>query len=675
MSKKPPFTVKAPDSVPGPSETIPRRSPAAVDQLLTQPEEGVRTTYDIVRRAARKFAHAKAAGTRRVVRVHQEKAKVADKAGNPVLKNWTYYELSGYSYLTFVEYEQLALDLGCGLRRLGVEKGSKVHLYGATSLHWLAMSHGAASQSIVIVTAYDSLGEEGLQHSLNETESTAIFLDPLLLPLLTKVLRNTKYLRYIIYNTTTPMGEDVIKGLQSEFPYVEVISFDELRRMGVDAPPTKPSPPAPEDLCCIMYTSGSTGPPKGVCLTHSMVVAAVAGMNAVVGKHISPEDAILTYLPQAHIIEFVFENMCLYWGSTMGYGSPRTLSNNSVRNCKGDINEFRPTILVGVPAVWESVKKGIISKVSAKGWISRSLFWSALHAKSVVLNSRLPGVPLLDALVFKAIKQAAGGRLRVMMNGGGPIARGTQVFLSMAIAPLINGYGLTETCGMGAINDPLAWDPDSLGELPASIEIKLVDYVDGGYSTQHDPPRGEILIRGPSVATEYYNNESETKNAFTSDGWFRTGDVGEFTHHGHLKIIDRKKNLVKSLNGEYFALEKLESIYRTATVVQNVCIYAAEDQVNPIAIIVPNHDVLRTLATDHEINGGQANDKLLPLVTKQLQDVGRSSGLKSFELICGAVLSDEEWNPENGFLTPAQKIQRRKIYAHFRREIDYAYGK
>jgi long-chain acyl-CoA synthetase len=171
----------------------------------------------------------------------------------------------------------------------------------------------------------------------------------------------------------------------------------------------------------------------------------VAGVNVIVGPYVGPGDALLTYLPLAHILEFVFENACLYWGGTMGYGNPKTLSDNSVRNCKGDIREFRPTILVGVPAVWETVKKGIISKVNQGSVIVRNLFWGALAAKNFIMSHGLPGVSILDAIVFKKIKDATGGRLRICMNGGGPIAKDTQNFISMAITPMIGGYGLTET--------------------------------------------------------------------------------------------------------------------------------------------------------------------------------------------------------------------------------------
>ena len=243
----------------------------------------------------------------------------------------------------------------------------------------------------------------------------------------------------------------------------------------------------------------------------------------------------------------------------MGYGNPKTLSDTSVRNCKGDIRELQPTVLVGVPAVWETVRKGIVAKVNSSGPVVKNMFWSALATKVFLMSNGLPGSGMLDAVVFKKIKEATGGRLKLCLNGGGPISQETQRFISYAIAPMLGGYGLTETTAMGALMDPLHWTDGALGDIPSSIEIKLVDFADAGYFTKNTPPQGEVWIRGAPVITEYYENEQETKEAITSDGWFKTGDIGEWDSNGHLKLIDRKKNLVKTLNGEYIALEKVYS--------------------------------------------------------------------------------------------------------------------
>ena len=411
-------------------------------------------------------------------------------------------------------------------------------------------------------------------------------------------------------------------------------------------------PPKPEDLCCVMYTSGSTGPPKGVMLKHSNVVASLAGIDLVCGSYIGPSDGLLTYLPLAHILEFVFENAVLFWGGTMGYGNPRTLTDASVRNCKGDIGEFKPTILVGVPAVWETVKKGIVSKVTAGSAVTRNLFWAAMAAKSFLLSTGLPGAGVLDSIVFNKVKAATGGKLRICLNGGGPIAQETQHFISMAVAPMISGYGLTETAAMGAIMDPLAWTTEALGEPPGCIEVKLVDFADAGYFATNSPQQGEIWIRGNSVAGGYLDLVEETKEAFTDDGWFKTGDIGEWDARGQLRIIDRKKNLVKTLNGEYIALEKLESTYRAAPIIANICVYADTRKAKPIAIIVPAEPTLKKLAAEHGIQGNELEDlcqnvKLNEIVLKQLQDQGKRGGLSGIEIIEGVVLADDEWTPQN----------------------------
>ncbi|RFU23650.1 hypothetical protein B7463_g12688, partial [Scytalidium lignicola] len=680
--KKPPYTVEAPGYPHVDGETIPRRNPLAAEKLIDRPEESIATVFDLVKYSAATFGNAKAIGSRKLIRTHQETKKVKkiiDGQEQEVDKNWTYFELGPYEYLTFNDYEKLVLQVGCGLRKLGLETGDRVHIFAATSMHWLAIAHGSGSQSLPIVTAYDTLGEEGLKHSMVATKAKAIFLDPHLLPTLISPLKEATDIQYVIWNSQNEVKKENIDKLKAAHDRLTILSFEDLRKLGEENM-VDPAPPGPEDLCCIMYTSGSTGPPKGVPLKHKQVVAAVAGVSVIVHPYLGPGDSLLTYLPLAHILEFVFENACLYWGGTMGYGNPKTLSDTSVRNCLGDIREFKPSVLVGVPAVWESVKKGIVAKVNQGSPILRNLFWTALWAKSNLLHYGLPGAGLLDAVVFKKIKEATGGRLRICMNGGGPVAKDTQRFISMAITPMISGYGLTETTAMGALTDPLAWTDDALGDIPGSVEIKLVDFPEAGYFATNKPnPQGEIWIRGTAVMSGYYDNPKETEESLSPDGWFKTGDIGEWDKNGHLKIIDRKKNLVKTLNGEYIALEKLESIYRAATVVANICVYADAQKTKPIAIIVPAEPALKKLAAKIGVEGTGLEDlvhnkKIQDAVLKELQQAGKAGGLSGIEIIEGVALADEEWTPHNGLVTSAQKLNRKAILNQYKKEVDRAYS-
>ncbi|GAB7364835.1 hypothetical protein MBLNU230_g5628t1 [Neophaeotheca triangularis] len=695
MYKKPPFSVEAPGYSKVEGETIPRRNYRCKDELATRPDPDVGTVYDILRYSSKKYGNAKALGKRKLIKMHEENKKVkkmVDGQEQEVDKKWTYFELTAYEYMSFVEYEQTALKIGQGFRALGMEKGDRVHLYAATHPYWLATAHGAASQSMPIVTAYDTLGEEGLKHSLQQTHAKAIFLDAHLMQRLVNPLKDAKDIQHVIYNdddsaTNKQDPEDVAqwsKQLQDAHPHLTITSFSDFLKKG-EQNQVEPVAPSPEDLCCIMYTSGSTGTPKGVLLTHENVVAAIAGVDVIVGPYIGPGDGLLTYLPLAHILEFMFENACLYWGGTMGYGNPKTISSANVRNCQGDIAEFKPTILVGVPAVWETVKKGIMGVVSKKGAVAQNMFWGAMNAKSFLMDNAgyVPfggmGTSVIDNVVFKKVQEQTGGRLRICMNGGGPIAKDTQRFISMAIAPMISGYGSTETAAMGALTDPLAWTDSALGEMPGSVEIKLVDFPDAGYYSTNNPPQGEIWIRGAPITKGYLDLESETKESFTDDGWFKTGDIGEFDKMGQLRIIDRKKNLVKTLAGEYIALEKLESIYRSVPVVGNICVYAAEDRNKPVAIIVPQEPALKKLASENGIEDQGyeqlcQNDKLNGVVLREMQKSGKQGGLNGIEIIDGVVLSDEEWTPQNGLTTSAQKLNRKGILQKYQKEVEKAYG-
>jgi long-chain acyl-CoA synthetase len=314
-----------------------------------------------------------------------------------------------------------------------------------------------------IVTAYDTLGEEGLKASLVAAKAKAIFLDAHLLKNLVNPFKEAKEIQFVIYNTDpgNEVKQSDINSLKAAHNHLTILSFEELRQLGENNP-VEAVPPSPEDLCCIMYTSGSTGPPKGVMILHKNIIATstscksqfpslcshlnpVAGVDLIAGPFISAADTLLTYLPLAHVFEFMFENASLYWGTVMGYGSPKTISSASTKNCAGDIAEFKPSILVGVPAIWETVRKGIVGKVSESGFIVKNMFWAAYAAKSFLMDHGLPGSAILDAIVFKKVRQATGGRLRLCLNGAAPIAKDTQRFISMVLAPVLGGYGLTET--------------------------------------------------------------------------------------------------------------------------------------------------------------------------------------------------------------------------------------
>lgn len=701
--QKPPYTVEVPGAQPVPGETIPRRHPKARDGLIERPAPDVDTVFSLIRRSATKYTNEPAIGSRGFIDIHKEIKKVpklVDGELRQVDKEWAFLELSDYSYQTYGDYYQQLLKVGSGLRRLGLNRLDKLHIFASTSPQWMTLAHACASQSLTIVTAYDSLGESGVQHSLTQTGAVAMFVDPHLLYTASGPLEAAaESVRYVIYNNLShqPVPPGQIDAFRAKHPTVRVLSFDELRELGTDAegqPALPPDAPSPDDPFCIMYTSGSTGLPKGVPVTHAGFVAAVAGLYSVIEESVSHHERVLAYLPLAHILELVLENVAFFVGATLGYGSARSLTDTSMKKgCKGDLRAFSPTVLVGVPQVWETVRKGVAAGVDRASMFAKSLFWGHLAFKKVLMQSGLLFGPFatfvekIDKIVFGTVRTSTGGNLRFIVNGASGISGDTKQFLSLVVAPMIGGYGLTETCGNGGLGSPLQWTETAIGSVPGAVEIKLVGQPELGYDANPTPesgedPHGEVWIRGKPVVTEYFNDPEETAKAITADGWFRTGDIGAFDRYGHLRVVDRLKNLIKMQGGEYIALEKLEAIYRGASTVHNVMVYGDSEHSRPVAVICVNEKGLEALAKKNGITVGEGesatalhhNPKVVGLVLKELLGVGKVAGLTPIEMVQGVALVDEEWTPANGLVTATQKVNRRKIKDVYKDEINKAFS-
>jgi len=509
--------------------------------------------------------------------------------------------------------------------------------------------------------------------SLAEPEVRGVFTNQDLLPTLLKVLDKTPTVEFIVYDGK-PKADVLEKFKKIRDGALRLIHVDDLEKLGKEHP-HEPTPPKYEDIACIMYTSGTTGAPKGVVITHSNLVATVGSIYTLLGRWLQQEDSFLAFLPLAHILEYVVELGLFYVGMTLGYGRIKTLTDASVRNCLGDLRAFRPTIMVGVPAVWETIRKGIVGKVNQGSSIKKNIFNGAMSAKKFATANHVPLLAgLTDSVVFNQVKQQTGGRLRLTLSGGAPLSKETQEFLTMSLVTILTGYGLTESCGMSTILPPDFMQYGPVGVPVPSMEIKLVDVEEAGYTVNNTPPQGEIWIRGNSLCKGYYKRPDLNAEAFTEDGWFKTGDVGQWEKDGTMSIIDRKKNLVKLSGGEYIALERLESIYKSCNLVNNICVYADPDASKPMAIIHPHESNLRHAAnTEVSLPELCQDKKIIEMVLKDLNAVGKKAGLKGMETLQAVVLTPDEWTPENGLVTAAQKLQRRKISDRYMDDIQRVY--
>lgn len=661
-----------------PGESSARRNKAH-REILSSPDDSTRTLHDILLRSVKKYGKQNAMGWREIVKtISEDKEMVTkDDDGNEKkeMKKWIYYQLSEYKWISYEEVFERVQALGNGLvsKDIGlIPKKVQFGIFCNTCPQWFLVAHGCFVHSIPVVTVYANLGEEGLVHAIHEGELTHLFCNAELLPLIKKVLPECPTLKCVIFVDKPSSG--AIENLQSA--KIKCVSYDELLKIGKQNP-TEPLPAKSDDIAFIMYTSGTTDLPKGVMMTHANMIGAAGGASRVVEAQ--KNDLYIAYLPLAHVLELIVENFMLYAGVPIGYANTKTLIDSAVRDCKGDLNELRPTLMAGVPAVWERIRRGAMTKIEHSSIVVRTLFNVAYKYKSFMLRSGST-TPIVDAIVFSKFRAQVGGNVRAILSGGAPISKESHQFLRACFScPVVQGYGLTECCGLATLQDLKDPGYDKVGPPVPCTEIKLLDVPEMKYFSTDKPfQRGEIVLRGPNVTLGYFKNEKKTNEDF-KNGWFYTGDIGQWNADGTLSVIDRKKNLVKLSHGEYVALEKLESKFKQLKFIENMMVYGDSKQEYLVAIVVPVKSDLESWAKSNGVSGSYdeicKSKEAKKMVLDKLKEISKKEGMKSIETVGNVFLCSEEWTPENDMVTAAQKIKRQPIAKKYEKEIEAMYKK
>ena len=401
---------------------------------------------------------------------------------------------------------------------------------------------------------------------------------------------------------------------------------------------------------------------------------------------ITPKDRYIGYLPLAHVLELIAENMMMVFGIGIGYSSPNTLTDKSTMirtGGKGDATILKPTVMAAVPLVLERIYKGIHLNVKKKGEFFEKLFDFCVRYK-VAATARGEVTPIMDKLIFKGVTQLIGGSLRVIFTGGAPLSPETHEYIKACMCcPLLQGYGLTETAACVTV---MGMDENSTGRVGPpcqGIRIRLENWEEGNYRVTDEPrPRGEIVIGGANITEGYYKLPGKTnEDYFFDEGlrWFRSGDIGQMEEDGTLRVIDRKKDLVKLQFGEYVSLGKVESVLKTNCLVENICIYADSSKSHVVALLCPDRINLHILATSLGLGTKDfaelSLDKdLVGAVLKELVQTGRQQNLAKFELPGAVTLCQEMWTPEGGLVTAAFKLKRKPLQHFYQKSIDVMYG-
>src|SRR5438309_3128046 len=413
----------------------------------------------------------------------------------------------------------------------------------------------------------------------------------------------------------------------------------------------------PDDLATIIYTSGTTGTPKGVMLTHGNMASKLA--CSLLDFGIQRGMTSMSFLPLSHVTARHVDFVMLYHGVTIAYVP-------SVEQLPQALLEVRPTIFVGVPRVYEKVHTKV--DLQARGFPKRNIYQWALrvgldHEAEILVGQTPQAISwkLANRLVYSKVRAGMGGRAQLFISGGAPLGRELAEWYALIGIRIHEGYGLTETSPVIAVNNPKAHKLGTVGKPLKNVEVRIAE-------------DGEILVRGPSVFGSYWKMPEETRNAFT-DGWFKTGDIGNLDADGFLSVTDRKKDLIKTSGGKFIAPQPIENSLKHNALVAEAVVFGDKRKF-PAVLISPTYSLLEEWARNNNI-GFSSRQQLVehPKVRALYESIVEelNSRLARFEKLKKVLLVAEEFSAENGTLTASMKLRRHAIEEHYRKQIEEKY--
>ncbi|WIA13533.1 hypothetical protein OEZ85_007105 [Tetradesmus obliquus] len=618
---------------------------------------GINTCYDLFKASAEKYEDQDCLGSRAV-----------GPDGKP----------GPYKFITYREAFQLACQAGSAFLHLGLKPKDRLGVFGPNCIEWMVSMQGCNRTSLQCVPLYDTLGDKAIEYVLGHSEAKFVVAAGAKLAGLAKSLKGVKgQLLGVAYWGEAPQeAQNAITAAG-----VKLLSWQQLLQLGADNPRDE-VPPSAQDLCTIMYTSGTTGNPKGVMHSHGGVMSMVESMREFLdaqGMKVQPRDVYFSFLTLAHIFDRVVEEMVLFLGAAVGYYSGDT------RRLLDDAKELRPTVFAGVPRVYERVYSGVLDKVKKAGGVKAVLFHAAYAYKAAWMRLGFTSEwasPLANRVVFKNTQAAVGGRLRVFISGGAPLPKYAQDFMQVAMCvPVLQGYGLTETCAATFVQYPNRQSHvGTVGPCMPGVQFRLEAVSELGHTPSSNPPRGEVCVRGPMMFQGYYKQPDLTAQEVDSDGFFHTGDIGELTPEGTLKIIDRKKNIFKLSQGEYVAVEFLEAEFGKCDLIEQIWLYGSSFEATLVTVVVPIKDKLMAWAAGQpelqgksfkEVCGSpQANAHVLAAVTA----TGKEARLKGFEFPKAVHVDPEPFSIEHDLITPKLSLKRPQLLKYYKAKIDAMYA-
>jgi long-chain acyl-CoA synthetase len=545
-----------------------------------------------------------------------------------------------------------------GLISLGLKPGDRAAIFAPNSPEWTIADAGCQFAGIIDVPIYTTLAERSIEYIINDSAARLIFVgDAAMYDVLRSILPSCPTVEHVV------IFSDDLPG--------DTSSFSELKRSGAEVLDRSPgviderlSAIEPDSVATLIYTSGTTGEPKGVMLSHTNIVSNVIDCGA--SYDFSPDDSCLSVLPLSHIFERSAMYLYIANGIAVHYAE-------SIERVPENLAEVRPTILVGVPRIFEKVYAKAKLKAAVSGGIKERIFdWAIENAKSDAATRERGEEPglfasmshgLADKLVFSKLRQFFGGRLRMCITGGAALSDDISLIFTGAGIPIMQGYGLTETSPVISSNNSRSKRLGTVGQPIRNMNARIAE-------------DGEVEAMGPGVMLGYYNKPDATRDAFTEDGWFRTGDIGEIDADGFLRITDRKKELFKTSGGKYIAPSPIEQMIRMSRFVSQVVLVGNERKF-PAALIVPNFEMLDSYARHKGLEISSPAEfckhpRIVDLIERQVAEL--TAELAQYEKVKRIALLENELSVEGGELTPTLKVKRRVVDEKYKDVIDKIYA-
>ena len=558
------------------------------------------------------------------------------------------------------EMLQRAQSIAAGLHAIGVNPGDRVALLSESRVEWTLTDAGSIFAGTIDVPIYPTLTPPQVRYILNDSGACVLFLENRKkFDELKEALGECPAVKHVIFfepDGVTPDDGLTLAQLEEKGRELEQREPGHIARTAEE---TKP-----DNLATIIYTSGTTGEPKGVMLTHSNLVSNLIDSSG--HLEFGEQDIALSVLPLSHVFERQAMYMYLHQGMAVYFAE-------SLLTIGPNLREVRPTILVGVPRIFEKIYARIRERAAEAGTLSSAMLaWSVNvareYAKYLLAHKPVPSTlklkhSIASRLVFSKWKTAFGGRIRLLVSGGAALPEDLSYIYIGAGIPIVQGYGLTETSPVITTSQIENNRVGTVGKAIPNVDIRIAE-------------DGEIEVRGPNVMRGYYNKPEETSKVFTSDGWFKTGDIGTLDDDGFLRITDRKKELFKTSGGKYISPQPIEQAIKGSRFVNQVVLIGAERKF-PAALIVPVWEQLESYCKLKGIEVKSRSElcrhpRIVDLLQRQIDAL--TPNLAKYERIKKVALLENEFTQEGGELTPTLKVKRRVIDEKYRDVIEQLYA-